>query len=154
MQATVCGGSVIKLGPTGKLHGSTAGADKSAENVTSNDAQNEQKSTTVEGENTSHQSAESFILDVHEHDETWQSREMFPPGWILHLQQTSEQRRCFDRGCANGCLCTTLGLGNRTLKPVWLRQDALREIVVSRRMSSDHFPDRVMAALQTVRPDI
>jgi hypothetical protein len=45
-----------------------------------------------------------------------------------------------------------MGVGTRELVPVWLNQDGLQEIRVSRTMASDHFPDRVVAALRQIRP--
>ena len=58
---------------------------------------------------------------------------MYPPGWILHLEQISEHRPWFDR-CLNGCLCLTalLGVGDRVLRPRGLKQKALQNIVVSK----------------------
>lgn len=35
---------------------------------------------------------------------------------------------------------------------MWLNQDGLQEVIVSRTMASDHFPDRVVAALKQIRP--
>jgi sn1-specific diacylglycerol lipase len=81
-------------------------------------------------------------------------RKMYPPGWILHLRQISEIRPCLDTCCCNGCFCLSalVGAGTRELKPVWLNQDGLQEVIVSRTMASDHFPDRVVAALKQIRP--
>jgi hypothetical protein len=81
-------------------------------------------------------------------------RRMYPPGWLLHLRQVSETRPCLDTCCCNGCCCMSaiMGVGTRELVPVWLNQDGLQEIRVSRTMASDHFPDRVVAALRQIRP--
>jgi sn1-specific diacylglycerol lipase len=81
-------------------------------------------------------------------------RRMYPPGWILHLKQVSEERACLDTCCCNGCCCMSalMGAGSRVLQPIWLNQDGLHEIVVSRTMASDHFPDRLVAALREIRP--
>jgi sn1-specific diacylglycerol lipase len=81
-------------------------------------------------------------------------RRMYPPGWLLHLRQVSEMRPCLDTCCCNGCFCLSalVGAGTRELVPVWLNQDGLQEVVVSRTMASDHFPDRVVAALRQIRP--
>jgi len=81
-------------------------------------------------------------------------RRMYPPGWLLHLRQVCETRPCLDTCCCNGCCCMSaiMGVGTRELVPVWLNQDGLQEIRVSRTMASDHFPDRVVAALRQIRP--
>ena len=81
-------------------------------------------------------------------------RRMYPPGWLLHLRLVSETRACLDTCCCSGCCCISalLGVGDRVLKPVWLNQDGLQEVIVSRTMASDHFPDRVVAALREIRP--
>jgi sn1-specific diacylglycerol lipase len=81
-------------------------------------------------------------------------RRMYPPGKIIHIKTVSETRPCLDTCCCNGCCCLSavMGVGERQLKAVYLEQHDLQDIVVTRTMASDHFPDRVDAALKQIRP--
>jgi len=154
IRATVCGMELKGLGSPSATS-LRAGASKSAH------SEDEERGSQRKESTSPAQASDSVSINfVSNSDDTrvqgtGGAREMYPPGWILHLEQISEHRPWFDR-CLNGCLCLTalLGVGDRVLRPRWLKQKALQNIVVSRRMTSDHFPDRVMVALQSVRrPD-
>jgi hypothetical protein len=76
---------------------------------------------------------------------------LFPPGRILHLVKTDEERSCWIQ-VAHCVTCCTTNAGSQ-YTPVWIGNGDLHEIVVSPTMGTDHFPDRMVKELQGIVRD-
>jgi sn1-specific diacylglycerol lipase len=73
---------------------------------------------------------------------------LYPPGKIIHLVKTGEQRACI-HGIAKCLTCCTTNVGF-VYTPVWINNDDLDEIVVNPHMGTDHFPNRIASVLENV----
>jgi sn1-specific diacylglycerol lipase len=76
---------------------------------------------------------------------------LFPPGRMVHLVKTGEERSCF-HGLAKCLTCCTTNSGFE-YTPMWVDNDDFNEIIVSPTMGADHFPNRVACMLERVASD-
>ena len=73
---------------------------------------------------------------------------MYPPGRIVHFTKTSE-KPSWKTGIVKCLTCCTTNIGSE-YTPIWVKNDDFNEIVVSTTMGSDHFPNRLTDAMQTM----
>ena len=81
----------------------------------------------------------SFTFDSIEGEEEEESStipRLFPPGRIIHIVDTLEERRCF--------------FARRQLEARWSSANSFEEIVVSPDMIRDHFPDVLFRAMKMI----
>jgi sn1-specific diacylglycerol lipase len=76
---------------------------------------------------------------------------LFPPGRMVHLVKTGEERSCL-HGVAKCLTCCTTNAGFE-YTPMWVDNDDFNEIIVSPTMGTDHFPNRVSLMLERVAKD-
>lgn len=76
---------------------------------------------------------------------------LYPPGKMLHIIKTGEQKTCCT-SCVKCLTCCTSNLGFQ-YTPVWIENDDLNEIVVTPTMGTDHFPNRMQMMLEKVAAD-
>ena len=79
---------------------------------------------------------------------TSRSVKLYPPGKIIHLVKSGENRSCL-QGIAKCLTCCTTNLGFEYV-PVYIENGDLEEIVVGPTMGTDHFPNRMCAILGAV----
>jgi hypothetical protein len=73
---------------------------------------------------------------------------MYPPGKVIHLVKTGENRTCC-HGMAKCMTCFTTNAGF-VYTPIRIQNDALDEIVVNPHMGTDHFPNRMSSVIRSV----
>jgi hypothetical protein len=73
---------------------------------------------------------------------------MYPPGRMIHLVKTGEQRGCSD--IVRKCLTCCTSNAGFDYTPVYIANDDLDEIVVSPTMGTDHFVDRMVEELNVL----
>jgi sn1-specific diacylglycerol lipase len=73
---------------------------------------------------------------------------MYPPGKVIHLVKTGENRSCC-HGMAKCLTCFTTNAGF-VYTPIRIPNDALDEIVVNPHMGTDHFPNRMSSVIRSV----
>jgi sn1-specific diacylglycerol lipase len=73
---------------------------------------------------------------------------LYPPGRIVHLVKTGENRSMMQTvvKCIT-CFTTNVGF---SYSPVWGDNDDFNEIVVTTTMGTDHFPNRLASILSTL----
>jgi len=76
------------------------------------------------------------------------SLRMYPPGKMIHLVRTGEERGCSH--VLNQCLTCCTSNSGFLYTPVYISNDDLDEIVVTATMGTDHFIDRMCDELHTL----
>lgn len=77
---------------------------------------------------------------------------LYPPGRIVHMVKVHEKQSCV-HGLIKCLTCGTTNLGSEYI-PLWERNDAFDEIVISPTMGTDHFPNRVCVELEKIATEM